>query len=38
MKLDISIRRWPLQEPFVISRETMTSADGVIVTVAEDGH
>lgn len=31
MKLEIGIHRWPLREPFTISRETITTADGVVV-------
>jgi L-alanine-DL-glutamate epimerase-like enolase superfamily enzyme len=35
MKLEIGIHRWPLREPFTISRETITTADGVVVALSD---
>ena len=35
MRLDVAVRRWPLKEPFTISRGTMTTADAVIVTLRD---
>lgn len=35
--MDIAVRRWPLVEPFTVSRGTMFTADGVIVRLEQDG-
>lgn len=37
IRMDIAVRRWPLNEPFTVSRGTMHTADGVIVTLEQDG-
>jgi L-alanine-DL-glutamate epimerase-like enolase superfamily enzyme len=37
MVMEIAVRRWPLNEPFTVSRGTMHTADGVIVTLERDG-
>lgn len=35
--MDIAVRRWPLTEPFTVSRGTLHTADAVIVTLEQDG-
>lgn len=37
IEMDVAIRRWPLSEPFTVSRGTMHTADGVIVLLSQDG-
>jgi len=39
LTLSVETRRWPLREPFTISRSTMTEAEALVVTVHHaDGH
>lgn len=38
MKLEVTARRWPLREPFVVSREIMTTVNAVIVTLTDGEH
>lgn len=37
LKLEARALHWPLAEPFAISRGTMTTVDGVLVTIEGDG-
>jgi L-Ala-D/L-Glu epimerase len=37
MRMEITIRKWPLAEPFTVSRGTMHTVDGVIVVLTDKG-